>query len=176
MSEIGIFRQLPLCATFWTTLRPMQLMMNNPSVALPTNGRNLSLNRTTLTLDIGASSSTNLRFAGWSVAAGPDGNNGLPFPFRKVKAERSMLHETGLSRCFYTDLASDFLFRLIAAGVYFAPVGTDDTERARTRDAAWHRVCQENGWVCRICGAVPDVGHLFETELCDDCRKMARNE
>jgi hypothetical protein len=33
-----------------------------------------------------------------------------------------------------------------------------------------------SGWVCRICGAVPERGQQFTDNLCDDCRKIARNE
>jgi len=30
--------------------------------------------------------------------------------------------------------------------------------------------------VCRICEAVPERGQQFADNLCDDCRKIARNE
>ena len=50
----------------------------------------------------------------------------------------------------------------------------DDTEHKK--DAAWANVCRENGWLCRICGAVPEQGLQFADNLCDDCRKIVRNE
>lgn len=50
----------------------------------------------------------------------------------------------------------------------------DDAERQR--DEAWANLSVESGWVCRICGAVPEIGKQFTDNLCDDCRKMARNE
>ena len=51
---------------------------------------------------------------------------------------------------------------------------TDDAERQK--DKAWANLCRENAWVCRICGSVPEQGQHFPDDLCDDCRKIARNE
>ena len=51
---------------------------------------------------------------------------------------------------------------------------TDDAEREK--DNVWTNLCRESGWVCRICGAVPEHGQQFTDDLCDDCRKIARNE
>ena len=51
---------------------------------------------------------------------------------------------------------------------------TDDAERQK--DKAWANLCRESGWVCRICGAVPERGQHFTDDLCGDCRKIARNE
>jgi hypothetical protein len=51
---------------------------------------------------------------------------------------------------------------------------TDDAEREK--DKVWANLCQESGWVCRICGAVPEHGQQFTDDLCDDCRKIARND
>jgi hypothetical protein len=57
--------------------------------------------------------------------------------------------------------------------LYSLPV-TEDAEREK--DKAWTNLCRESGWVCRICGAVPQRGQQFTDNLCDDCRKIARNE
>jgi hypothetical protein len=51
---------------------------------------------------------------------------------------------------------------------------TDDAEREK--DRIWANLCRESGWLCRICGAVPEHGQQFTDDLCDDCRKIARNE
>lgn len=53
-------------------------------------------------------------------------------------------------------------------------VVTDDAEREK--DEVWTNLCRESGWVCRICEAVPERGQQFADNLCDDCRKIARNE
>jgi hypothetical protein len=50
----------------------------------------------------------------------------------------------------------------------------DDAEREK--DRVWANLCRESAWVCRICGAVPERGQRFTDDLCDDCRKIARNE
>ena len=44
------------------------------------------------------------------------------------------------------------------------------------RDKAWVNLCQQSGWVCKICGAVPNVGQRFEDDLCDDCKLRVKNE
>ena len=33
------------------------------------------------------------------------------------------------------------------------------------KDAAWTKLCTENGWICRICGAVPERGSDFRTRF-----------
>ena len=53
-------------------------------------------------------------------------------------------------------------------------VNTDDPERKK--DAAWANLCRAEGWVCRVCGSVPERGQRFMDNLCDDCRKIVRNE
>jgi hypothetical protein len=53
-------------------------------------------------------------------------------------------------------------------------VSTDDFERKK--DAAWANLCRAEGWVCRVCGSVPERGQRFTHDLCDDCRKIVRNE
>jgi hypothetical protein len=40
----------------------------------------------------------------------------------------------------------------------------------------WTELCRETGWVCRICGEIPDFGQEFEGNLCDECRARLRNE
>ena len=51
---------------------------------------------------------------------------------------------------------------------------TDNAEREKGK--VWANPCRESGLVCRICGAVPEHGQQFTDDLCDDCRKIARNE
>jgi len=51
-----------------------------------------------------------------------------------------------------------------------------DLDHERAADKAWAVVCQESGWVCRLCGEIPARGVQFEDGICDDCRKMTRNE
>jgi hypothetical protein len=53
-------------------------------------------------------------------------------------------------------------------------VSTDDSERKK--DEAWANLCRAEGWVCRVCGSVPERGQRFTDNLCDDCRKIVRNE
>ena len=61
------------------------------------------------------------------------------------------------------------------AELYFAPMGNDDAaERERTKRGA--DLCRAEGGVCKFCGAIPERGQQFTENLCDDCRKMARNE
>jgi len=52
-------------------------------------------------------------------------------------------------------------------------MSTPDPERRR--DIAWEAHCLENGWSCRFCGAIPDVGTQFENNLCEDGRLSLRN-
>ena len=51
---------------------------------------------------------------------------------------------------------------------------TDD--RDSQKDDAWAKLCEESKWVCRVCGAVPERGQRFDSDLCGDCQKMLRNE
>jgi hypothetical protein len=49
-------------------------------------------------------------------------------------------------------------------------------ETEHDKERVWADLCRESGWVCRICGAVPEPGQQFQDSLCDDCRKMVKNE
>lgn len=53
-------------------------------------------------------------------------------------------------------------------------VNTDDSERKK--DEAWVNLCRAEGWACRVCGSIPERGQRFPDDLCDDCRKIVRNE
>ena len=55
-------------------------------------------------------------------------------------------------------------------------MATDPENLERQKDRAWESLCRQNGWECRICGAVPERGLQFTDNLCDDCRKIMRNE
>jgi len=46
----------------------------------------------------------------------------------------------------------------------------------RDKVTAWARLCQESGWVCKVCGAIPEVGKRFDRDLCDDCKLRMKNE
>ena len=48
-------------------------------------------------------------------------------------------------------------------------------DQHRQRDIAWEHLSLENGWSCRICGAIPAVGVKFEDNLCEDCTLSLRN-
>jgi len=56
---------------------------------------------------------------------------------------------------------------------------SQDTAGAKPPDAAkqlaWQQLCEENGWRCRICGAVPELGQQFENNICEDCKISLRN-
>jgi hypothetical protein len=55
------------------------------------------------------------------------------------------------------------------------PEAEMSTENPDLRKAAvWQNLC-ENGWACRIYGAIPDLGTRFEKNLCDDCRLTLHN-
>lgn len=43
------------------------------------------------------------------------------------------------------------------------------------RQLAWEKLCDENDWHCRICGALPELGQQFDNNLCDDCRFSLKN-
>jgi hypothetical protein len=65
-----------------------------------------------------------------------------------------------------------------APGVRLAsrPEAKLNTENPDLRKAAvWQNLCAENGWACRICGAIPDLGKQFDNNLCDDCRLTLHN-
>jgi hypothetical protein len=49
-------------------------------------------------------------------------------------------------------------------------------EEERRKDAAWATLCRENGWDCRLCGAMPERGKQFADRLCEDCRLAMKNE
>jgi hypothetical protein len=53
--------------------------------------------------------------------------------------------------------------------------GMSTADPERRKDIAWEHLSLENGWSCRICGAIPDVGMRFENNLCEDCRLSLRN-
>jgi hypothetical protein len=53
-------------------------------------------------------------------------------------------------------------------------MGDEDAESRK--DEAWATLCQAEGWACRVCGCVPERGQRFADNLCDDCRKIVRNE
>ena len=55
-------------------------------------------------------------------------------------------------------------------------VGVDAEDLEREKEKAWGSLCHESGRVCRICGQLPERGQQFVENLCDDCRKMTRNE
>ena len=57
-------------------------------------------------------------------------------------------------------------------GAILLRVKDEDQEKEKI----WANLCRENAWVCRICGAVPELRVQFKDDLCDDCRKLARNE
>jgi len=64
---------------------------------------------------------------------------------------------------------------LYRAELNFAPMSTDDAaERERNKTLA--DLCRAEGWVCKFCGAIPECDQQFTENLCDDCRKIARNE
>jgi len=46
----------------------------------------------------------------------------------------------------------------------------------KIREATWADLCRRNGWVCKVCGAVPELGKRFDGDLCDDCRLQLKNE
>jgi len=43
------------------------------------------------------------------------------------------------------------------------------------KQVAWEKLCEEKGWSCRICGALPDLGQQFENNLCEDCKLSLGN-
>jgi hypothetical protein len=53
-------------------------------------------------------------------------------------------------------------------------MGIDDAERLK--DEAWAKLCHESGWVCKICGAVPERGQRFDDDVCGDCRLIIRSQ
>jgi hypothetical protein len=46
----------------------------------------------------------------------------------------------------------------------------------RDRETAWADLCRQRGWVCEICGAVPELGKKFEDDICDECRLRLKIE
>ena len=48
-------------------------------------------------------------------------------------------------------------------------------DQERRKDIAWETLSFENGWSCRICGAIPAVGVQFEHNLCEVCKLSLRN-
>jgi len=46
----------------------------------------------------------------------------------------------------------------------------------RDKQTAWAKLCYENACVCKVCGAVPEVGQRLERDLCDDCKLRIKNE
>ena len=43
------------------------------------------------------------------------------------------------------------------------------------KQLAWQQLCEENGWRCRICGGLPEIGQQFENNVCEDCKISLRN-
>ena len=43
------------------------------------------------------------------------------------------------------------------------------------KQLAWQQLCEENGWRCRICGAIPELGRQFENNMCEDCKISLKN-
>jgi hypothetical protein len=43
-------------------------------------------------------------------------------------------------------------------------------------EATWANLCREWRWVCKVFGAVPELGKRFDADLCDDCRLQLKNE
>jgi hypothetical protein len=59
------------------------------------------------------------------------------------------------------------------AGGFFAV----NTERSMDNsDPVWAEMCRAEGWLCKLCGAVPEYAKRFERELCDDCKLQLKNE
>ena len=44
-----------------------------------------------------------------------------------------------------------------------------------SRESAWHNLCVESGWCCKICGAFPEIGKQFDKNVCDDCGLLLNN-
>ena len=40
-------------------------------------------------------------------------------------------------------------------------------EEERRKAAAWEGLCRENGWCCRLCGALPELGKRMSEDLRD---------
>jgi len=49
-------------------------------------------------------------------------------------------------------------------------------EPERESDRVWAAMCQAEGWVCKLCGAVPECGTRFDGDLCDDCKLRLKIE
>ena len=47
---------------------------------------------------------------------------------------------------------------------------TDDAEREK--DNAWTNLWRESGWVCRICGAVPNTGSSSRTTFATTAARL----
>jgi hypothetical protein len=48
-------------------------------------------------------------------------------------------------------------------------------ETSPSRESAWHHLCEESGWSCKICGAFPAIGTQFEGNMCEDCQLRLHN-
>lgn len=44
-----------------------------------------------------------------------------------------------------------------------------------SRESAWQNLCQESGWQCKVCGALPEIGRQFEKNICEDCQLLLNN-
>lgn len=51
-----------------------------------------------------------------------------------------------------------------------------ESKSEKLKDATWVELCRQFGWVCKLCGVVPQIGKRFEDNLCDDCRLQVKNE
>ena len=57
-----------------------------------------------------------------------------------------------------------------------SPFSTDPQAASEeAKHLAWEKLCAENGWSCRICGAFPELGQQLEDNVCEDCKISLRN-
>ena len=63
-----------------------------------------------------------------------------------------------------------------AGGVYHRVVDVNTKTPESDSDRIWAATCLAEGWVCKLCGAVPECGKRFDDDLCDDCRLRLKNE
>jgi len=44
------------------------------------------------------------------------------------------------------------------------------SESEKLKESTWKELCRQYGWLCKMCGAVPELGKQFEDNLCDNCK------